>query len=316
MSKPLHIRIAVTSRRRADLAASFFPPFYFEAQGSNVSTAGLVIGRSDSEIAGIGAPVAVGRKKYEFSFANPAGLALMALRGRGFYKQAIPLRAIGVFPSWDRLVFAVREDTGIQSLDEVKQRKYPLCVSTRRGGRYQGTLFALDEVLKGYGFSLLDIEKWGGKVLRASSPSSSDRREHIVGKVANAVFDEGIKSWGSVALSSGMRFLPIKDSVLKRLERLGFSRTLLTPAEYPKLTQALSTVDFSGWLFFCHRDLESPVAYAMAKAVDLVHQRIPVDHFDRRAMTVTEFCHGGDAGPLTIPLHRGAKKYYEEKGYL
>jgi len=54
----------------------------------------------------------------------------------------------------------------------------------------------------------------------------------------------------------------------------------------------------------------------MAKAIDLEHTKIPVDHFDHRGMTMDEFCQGGEGGPLTIPLHPGAKKYYQEKGYL
>jgi TRAP-type uncharacterized transport system substrate-binding protein len=54
----------------------------------------------------------------------------------------------------------------------------------------------------------------------------------------------------------------------------------------------------------------------MAAAIDSCHGQIPVDHFDQRAMTMQEFCRGGDGGPLTIPLHRGAKKYYREKAYL
>ena len=54
----------------------------------------------------------------------------------------------------------------------------------------------------------------------------------------------------------------------------------------------------------------------MAKAVDLCHAQIPVDHFDMRPMTMTEFCRGGEAGQLNIPLHPGAKKYFREKGYI
>ena len=88
----------------------------------------------------------------------------------------------------------MRKDTGIRSLDEIREQKIPLNVSTRKGGRFHGTLFAIDEVLKAYGFGLAEIQKWGGKVLRASSPNSLDRREHIEHGTANAVFDEGIKS--------------------------------------------------------------------------------------------------------------------------
>jgi TRAP-type uncharacterized transport system substrate-binding protein len=78
----------------------------------------------------------------------------------------------------------------------------------------------------------------------------------------------------------------------------------------------IDTVDFSGWTYFCHPDLAPAVAYNMAKAVDLCHAEIPVDHFDKRPMTMEEFCRGGEAGQLNIPLHPGARKYFHERGYL
>jgi len=270
------------------------------------------MGESDSEMGGVGAPTTVDKGKYHFNFANPAALARIAARGQGPYKGKIPLRAIGVFPSWDRLVFSVGKDTGIRSLDDIKEQRYPLNVSTRRGGKFHGTLFAIDEVLKAYGFGLAEIQRWGGKILRASSPSSPERREHIERGAANAVFDEGIKSWGTTALNSGMRFLPVKEGVLKRLEKTGFAGAALTQRHYPALDRALITVDFSGWLLFCRQDLPGPVAYAMAKGIDLVHRQIPVDHFHGGEMTMEEFCQGGEGGALTIPLHPGARRYYRE----
>ncbi|NIO07838.1 MAG: hypothetical protein GTO40_07455 [Deltaproteobacteria bacterium] len=276
----------------------------------------LVIGSGDSEIGGIGTPMIVGNKKFQFGFCNPAGVGRMAALGKGFYKRKIPLRAIGVFPSWDRLVFAVHKDTGIRSLEEIKERRYPLIVSTRLLGKYRGTVLAVEEILKAYGFSLSDIEKWGGKILRVTNPGSPERARHITEGIANAVFDEGIKNWGSRALNSGMRFLPIEEKVLGRLERIGLSRSTLSPAYFPELSEEVPTFDFSGWLLFCRPDLSSQIAYAMAKAIDVEHSRIPVDHFDKRPMTMEEFCRGGEGGPLTLPLHPGAKKYYREKGYI
>ncbi|MDP2605770.1 MAG: hypothetical protein Q8S00_24775 [Deltaproteobacteria bacterium] len=53
----------------------------------------------------------------------------MAYLGRGFYKKQIPLRAIGVFPTWDRLIFAVRKDTGIESLEAIKHSGNIRCAS-------------------------------------------------------------------------------------------------------------------------------------------------------------------------------------------
>ena len=240
----------------------------------------------------------------------------MAYIGRGCYKNKMALRAIGVFPSWDRLVFAVRPETGLQSIEEIKQKKYPLRVSTRTEGSLLSTLFIIDEVLKGYGFSFSDIEKWGGAVLRVSNPGSPERAHHIRSGEADAVFDEGLKSWGALALDSGMRFLTIRPDVLKRVERIGFPGAPVTKQFFPQLDEEIMTVDFSGWPLLCRRDLSQDLAYKMAAAIDLCHEKMPVDHFDRRQMTMQEFCQGGDGGPLTIPLHRGAKKYYQENGYF
>ena len=100
------------------------------------------------------------------------------------------------------------------------------------------------------------------------------------------------------------------------MEQIGFSTALVDPLIYPDLDREIVTLDFSGWVFFCHRELPNQIAYSTAKAIDLCHEEIPVDHLDRRPMTMEEFCRGGEGGPLTIPLHPGAKKYYKEKGYL
>ncbi|HEY6367530.1 MAG TPA: TAXI family TRAP transporter solute-binding subunit, partial [Candidatus Binatia bacterium] len=111
-------------------------------------------------------------------------------------------------------------------------------------------------------------------------------------------------------------FLPIDETVLREMEKIGFPSATMTREHYPKMDQDICTVDFSGWTFFCHADLPSEIAYNMAKAVDLCYQQIPVDHFDKRPMTMSEFCRGGEAGQLNIPLHPGAKKYFRERGYL
>ena len=93
LNGPLDIKIAVTSRGRAKVAASFFPSFYLQVPRSAVSTATLVMGESDTEMGGVGAPTAVNKRKYHFNFANPAALARIAVRGLGRYKEKIPLRA-------------------------------------------------------------------------------------------------------------------------------------------------------------------------------------------------------------------------------
>jgi TRAP-type uncharacterized transport system substrate-binding protein len=315
MTGKFNLKIAVTGEVRGEIAARVALSFYDILRGT-ANQVSFVFGSADSELGGTGAPLSVGKKKYDLALANPASLARMAVLGKGFYSKKIPLKAIGVFPSWDRLVFAVHPRTNIRSLDDLREKRYPLRVSTRQGGKYHSTLFAVDRVLEAHSFSFADIERWGGKVLRASSPGSKDRRAHIEDDAVDAVFDEGIKSWGPLALQSGMRLLPLSDPALRKLEAMGYLRATITPEHYPQLAQTIETVDFSGWLFFCHRDLPGSLAYHVAAAVDKAHEHLPADHFDGRPMTMQEFCYGGEGGPLCIALHPGAKKYFREKGWL
>ncbi len=315
MDKPVRLSIAATSKR-VDIANVVALTFFNNVELPRESQLDVAMGWRDSALGGTGPAILVEQKKYDFGFGNPVGLSRMAYLGCGFYKKKIPLRAIGVFPTWDRLIFAVRRDSGIRSIEEIKQLKYPLRISTRRRGKLQTTLYAIEEVLKAYGMSLRDIERWGGKVMEAPSPSSEERKQAIHTGSADAVFDEGVKSWGPTALDSGMRFLPINDVAARRMQKIGFPSATLTRKHYPKLEGNIRCIDFSGWTFFCHADLPSQLAYGMARSVDLCHKQIPVDHFDKRPMTMREFCRGGQAGQLNIPLHPGAKKYYREKGYL
>ena len=315
MKQPVKLSIGATSKR-VDIANVVGFTFFNNVELPRQSQLNVAMGWRDSELGGTGPAILVGKKRIDFGFGNPVGLSAMAYLGRGFYKKKIPLRAIGVFPTWDRLIFAVRKGIGIESLDDVKKQKYPLRISTRRRDKLQTTVYAIEEVLKAYGMSFRDIERWGGKVMQAPNPSGPDRRDHIQSGKADAVFDEGVKSWGQTALDTGMRFLPINNAAALHMQKIGFPSAMLTRQNYPMLDEDIQTVDFSGWTFFCHADLPSNIAYNMAKAVDLCHEQIPVDHFDKRPMTMLEFCRGGEAGQLNIPLHPGAKKYFKQKGYL
>jgi hypothetical protein len=238
MNGPVKLSIGATSKR-VDIANIVALTFFNSVELPRQSQLDVAMGWRDSELGGTGPAILVDKKRVDFGFGNPVGLSAMAYLGCGFYKRKIPLRAIGVFPTWDRLIFAVRKDSGIESLEDVKRQKYPLRISTRRRGKLQTTVYAIEEVLKSYGMSFKQIERWGGKVMEAPSPSSKDRKDHIQSGKADAVFDEGVKSWGNMALNAGMRFLPIDDAAARHMSKLGFTSAMLTSKHYPKLDRPL-----------------------------------------------------------------------------
>src|ERR1043166_2346005 len=73
----------------------------------------------------------VARGEVQLAIINPAGFLALAARGTGPFAAPIPLRAITVIPSPDQLAFAVTERTGLKSLREIREQRYPLRISLR-----------------------------------------------------------------------------------------------------------------------------------------------------------------------------------------
>jgi TRAP-type uncharacterized transport system substrate-binding protein len=256
--------------------------------------------------------------KVSIAWINPSASVTLAYRGTGPLRGRIPLRAIAVFPSWDVMGFAVHKSTGITSLSQIKQERFPLRLSTGPVGRRDmidsPVTFMVHAALKAAGFTVADLRGWGGKIQAVSRPSHPDRRAGIENGTINAVFDEGIKSWGQTALDHGFRYLPIDGPVLKRLKAMGYRPGVVPKSHFKGMARDVPTIDFSGWPMVVRADMPNDVAYALCEALELRRRAIPTDNF--RPLKIADLCANDDEAPFDVPLHPGARKFYRERGYL
>lgn len=256
--------------------------------------------------------------KVSVAWINPSASVTLAYRGTGPLKGRIPLRVIATFPSWDVMGFAVHESTGITSLAQIKEERYPLRLSTGPVGKRDRiaspVTFMVHAALQAAGFNIEDLRKWGGKIQAVSRPSHPDRRAGIASGAINAVFDEGIKSWGQSALDHGFRYLPIDGAVLSRLKAMGYRRGVVPKAHFKGLRADVPTIDFSGWPMAVRADMPNDVAYALCEALAARRKTIPTDNF--RPLRIADLCANSAEAPYDVPLHPGARKFYREHGYL
>ena len=277
----------------------------------------LRIGINGDVYGGMRAPIEVGTRRVDIAYVNPAALVTMAYRGKGYYKQKLELRVLGCFPSWDRIALVVDKDLGIKSLHDIGRRKIPLHVSTRLSGVNNGTYFTVERILALYGLSFGKIKRWGGKVQECGRPFSPERLTSIAKRSITAVFDEGISTpggWLDQALDNGYEIIPLELAIVKKLEQMGYTRTVLPTSRYRQLKEDALTIDYSGWALVTHRWLPNSVAYAAVATIDERRSVIPVD--DDQPLDMKNLCRGTEKCPLQVPLHPGAAKYYKEKGYL
>lgn len=277
----------------------------------------LRVGINGDVYGGMRAPIEVGMRRIDIAYVNPSAMVAMAYRGKGYYKKKLQLRVLGCFPSWDRIALVVSKELGVKSLRDIAQKKIPLKVSTRFSGVNNGTYYTISTILSFYGTSFEKIKRWGGEVQECGQPFTTERLKGIAKRSINAVFDEGVSTvggWLDQALENGYEIIPIEPEIIKKLEALGYSRSVLPKSRYPQLKKDIATIDFSGWALVTHRWLPDRMAYAAIETIDERQAVIPVD--DDQPLNMKHLCRSTEKCPLLVPLHPGALKYYKEKGYL
>jgi TRAP-type uncharacterized transport system substrate-binding protein len=258
----------------------------------------------------------VARGEMQLAISNPAMYLALALRGTGPYKDKAPiaLRAITIIPSPDQLAFAVSEKIDVKSLHDIRERRLPLRVSLR-GQRDHALHPVVNEVLAAAEFSLDDIVAWGGQVRYDDGLPLKDNRFGAMqrGEI-DMIVDEAVRGWANSALDAGMRILPLDEAMLGKLEALGLRRGVMPVSRYPKLGSDLPTLDFSGFAVYTHADVPDAVVTSICAALEARKERIGWQ--EPGALPLERMCRDSLDGPLVIPLHPAAEKFWRGRGYL
>jgi len=252
--------------------------------------------------------------KVQVGIINPSMILKLAALGSTPFKEALPLRAIAVLPASDQMVFAVRRETGLKSMAEIRERRFPLKLSLR--GQQDHSLHVIvNHVLGAAGFSLDDIVTWGGEVrYDPGMPYGANRIGAVQRGEIQAIFDEGASAWGNMALESGMTFLALDEILLKRLETVGLRRNTLQRKNFPKLTADVPTLDFSGWPIYTHRDVAGELITDFCRALEASKERIP--WAQEGPLPLEQMVRDTAEGHLEVPLHPAAAQFWRECGYL
>lgn len=246
----------------------------------------------------------------EMAMINPSGLLTQAYRGVGLFPKPLPLRVIGVYPTWDWFVFMLNPKTGLRSLEDIRKQQYPLHVSVKEDVTHS-TRVIIDQVLGFYGFSLADIVSWGGKLNLTGAPADPRRMTLLPEGKLDAIFDEGLVIWFDEALRHGMMPLDLDPDLLAHLKTLGWRQNNIPRKLFSNLEKDIVGIDYSGWPLYAREDLPEQLAYDVAAAFAARQDEIPWEEtgFEGDIRQVWQDTY---STPIDVPLHPGAERFLNE----
>ncbi|AGB22217.1 hypothetical protein Mycsm_01832 [Mycobacterium sp. JS623] len=263
-------------------------------------------------------------RKLDISIMNPSVILSMAHRGVGPYDEPMQVALIAVMPHDDQLGFAVSEASGLTSLDDIREKRYPLRLSVR-GSLDHSTTELVEEVLNVHGFGYADIVEWGGSVSYDQQmppigfPNNPSRIELAAAGHYDAIFEEGVFIWVNAAVGAGLRFLDIAPERLAELQRLGFAPAKIEKSRYTGLAADVTTVDFSGWPIYARADAPDLLVRKFCQALEVRKDSIPwnIGPVKQQDLPLQKMLVETPETPqMGVPFHPAAKEFWTEMGYL
>jgi hypothetical protein len=209
------------------------------------------------------------------------------------------------------VALAVRHETGISGLREVKKRKYPLRILASSPDK--GSL--LDTVLRHYGTNLDEIEGWGGKFMKWSGRMLGGYvREGAVDMMIGNIYlgyTPHNRFWYEATILYDMRFLGFDKVLIDRLvEKYGYKRGVIPHGLFRGIERDIPSVLTDAIYIYCLKSLPSSLVRLIAEGLDRN------THLFKNARSVLYYEREEVWKNPAIPLHPAAEEYYRSKGYM
>jgi len=257
----------------------------------------------------------------DLCIVTPAMLMPTALHGSGIFSgRAAPhLRALAVLPQNDRLVLALKPELGISSFEELRRRRPPLRIAASRndGTNFIGYVSRL--FMAAHGIDDQTLTAWGGCYVEDTKPNESLARMRD-GEV-DAVLQEAIMTpwWAEIVESGKALPLPAEAHALEALRKdYGFPTNVLPAGFWKNVDRSLPALDFSDFLILVRDDMSDDVAHLLTHCLVETRQVIERQyaHLPPHRSPLSYPLVPARMARSTLPLHPGARRYYEQAGLL
>jgi uncharacterized protein len=302
---PVHLRLA-----SQDLGSAWY---VYGANFAKLWRSALPKGSTIDVLPYGGAPAngfLMGKGEAELGFSYSA-IASWALKGKVAYSTKIDV-ITGLVGALDKYYLAViaTKRSGIQSLEEVVNKKIPVRLVSQPVG--SSGEFSMRLLLDAYGMSYEAIKTWGGSVTPTSTSVAQAQMTDGKADIWIQVVTAGHPAISELAISTELTFIPTEEKIIKKMVGYGYEKTVLPAKVFKGQDKEVPLLGFPT-ILIGHKDLKNEVAYLLTKVLMENKNELGKGHAGLKDFSPEE---AWKFEQFEIPLHPGAKKYYQEKGFI
>lgn len=227
------------------------------------------------------------------------------------YQAAMPdLMSMFMLGDEARVHFIAREGAPFKTLEEIRDKKLPIVLATSPKGT-TNELYGR-WVLEAAGFTYEDIKAWGGKI-------NSSAYSAVVDLMKNNQVDmliwvgPGVPSFmQEVALSQKIRWIPLSDAVLSKVEKdRHLKRTVIKATEFGGLIGEDTPCVTDYTELFTSKNVPDDLVYAITRVWQENYKQIRDANPGWSENEPEKVWQG-----VTLPMHPGSQKYFREAGLM
>ena len=205
------------------------------------------------------------------------------------------------------------EANGIKSWADIAAKKPRMRLAINRPDNPQTTIGGPYQVMKAYGFSIQDVEKWGGSYVLGNSQIGLDALTDGKADVFMNARNLGDSLVKEVAGKRDLLWIDGDRATLqKAADVFNFKADMVEKGTYPFMEKDYPTVRM--WIsLVAGNHVSDEVVYKYVKAVAEHEARVQsIGGSLKTSFTTAKMA----TNPANLPYHPGALRYYKEKGLV
>ena len=266
-----------------------------------------------------GGVLAIAEKQADFTATATGTEIKLANEGQSPYQTPLKAKFSYVMMLYDNQYmhfFMTKEwadANGVRSWADIAAKKPKMRLAINRPDNPQTTIGGPYEVMKAYGFSITDIEKWGGSFVLGNSQIGLDA---ITDDKADVFMNARNLGDSLVKEIASKRALLWIDGDLARLQKAAdtfhFKADMLPKGTYPFMEKDYPTVRM--WVsLLAGSHVPDEVVYKYVKAIAENEARVQsIGGSLKTSFTTAKMV----VNPANLAYHPGALRYYKEKGLV